>query len=197
MDDAWTMDAFKCAWSHGVLLYYADYPAYVCTFHSTRNRMLLIILEECTFTILHRARQVLILRLDKWIPSFPVFYVSRYLQLTHTLTFESCSVAMSPPAEWGSDSPVSVTWSVVSSSFSCSVASSRQCTVGRARWSPVQWSGPGHQLHCHRSTVGQQRSPHPDLHQPSLATLAANTQYYFQSKVRPALYPDNETVSVS
>ena len=50
---------------------------------------------------------------------------------------------MPPPAEWGSDSTVSVTWSVVSSSFSCSVASSRQCTVGRARWSPVQWSGPG------------------------------------------------------
>ena len=34
MDDAWTLDAFKCAWSNGVLLYYADYPAYVCTFHT-------------------------------------------------------------------------------------------------------------------------------------------------------------------
>ena len=34
MDDAWTVDAFKSAWCYGVLLYYADYPAYVCTFHT-------------------------------------------------------------------------------------------------------------------------------------------------------------------
>ena len=33
MDDAWTMDAFHLS-VPGVLLYYADYPAYVCTFHT-------------------------------------------------------------------------------------------------------------------------------------------------------------------
>ena len=118
------------AWTHlclpGVTVYYCTMQTIQLTFVlSTRNRMLLIILEECTFTILHWDR----CWYWDWTGGYLHFLSFKPVDIYSWYTHIDICEVQCPPQQSGLWFNSGVWRGVLGSSWSCSVASSRQWPV--------------------------------------------------------------------